>query len=78
MKELLRKGDANVPKRSVSYANAAFTMQTPQPEKERNMSIGAASFKAAGFVSYENSAGNKSKTIDSGMQSPTSSVPAPI
>ena len=54
MKELLKKGDAAVPKRSQSNAVSNMAgIQKQQPATDRQMSIGAASFKAAGFVSYD-------------------------
>ena len=71
MKELLKKGDAEVPKRSQSIATNlvsvdTFAMQTPNPE--RQMTIGAASFKAAGFVNYDNVSKNRqAPAIDSGL-----------
>ena len=43
-------------------------MQTPAPD--RQMSIGAASFKAAGFVNYDavsNNKGRQAPAIDSGL-----------
>ena len=55
-------------------------MQKPNPD--RQMSIGAASFKAAGFVNYDNmtspTKSRQTPAIDGGLQSPSSSVPAPV
>ena len=70
MKELLKKGDANVPKRSQTNTfshnlpsiPSKQTSQEVAPGPDRSMSIGAASFKAAGFVNYDDASGTKKNT----------------
>lgn len=78
MKELLKKGDAEIPKRTQSIANNNLP-----PVHDRSLSIGGASFKAAGYVNYfdqtnASTAKNGTLQMNSGLQSPSSSVPAPV